>query len=80
MWFELLIIFVGALVGNYFYITRKYGYFKARGIPEVPAHYPFGAYEFWLMLTGKKSFSYCSKCFVVGNLIRYIGMPLTFLS
>ena len=52
MWLELLVLFLGALVSHYFYIVRKYGYFKARGIPEVPAQYPCGAKEYWHMVTG----------------------------
>ena len=52
MWLELFVIFLGALVSHYFYVTRKYGYFKSKGIAEVPSHYPFGVYEFYLMMTG----------------------------
>ena len=52
MLLEILILFLGAIISHYFYTTRKHGFFKSRGILEVPAHYPFGIYELWLMLTG----------------------------
>lgn len=53
MWLELGLGLAGLLVWAYLYLTKDYGYFKARGITEDPATFPFGSDVAWKSITGK---------------------------
>jgi cytochrome P450 family 6 len=56
MWFNVLLAFVGLVTAAYFWMTRKYGWFKAQGIAEAPSYFPFGCKQNFQMLTGQLSF------------------------
>ncbi len=55
MWLSVLVAFVGLLTAAYFWGTRKYGWFKARGVAEAPAYFPFGCKQNFQVFTGRLS-------------------------
>nr|AIL94161.1 cytochrome P450 CYP3025A2 [Tigriopus japonicus] len=56
MWVELIIILIGLLFSWYLYMTRKYNYFKAKGIPYMEPCFPFGSNNMYKTFTGQSSF------------------------
>ena len=53
MWLNILLFFIGVFTFFYWYITKEFGYFKARGVVEAPASFPFGSEPARNMFTGK---------------------------
>ncbi|TRY80861.1 hypothetical protein TCAL_07803 [Tigriopus californicus] len=56
MWVELILTFIGLFLSLYLYMTRKFNYFKDRGIPYMEPSFPFGSNNMFQTFTGKSSF------------------------
>ena len=52
---EILLFLVLAFTLLYWYVTKQFGYFKKRGVPEDSASFPFGSEVSWKVWTGKES-------------------------
>jgi cytochrome P450 family 9 len=52
---EILLLLLTSFLGVYFYITKNYGYFKAKGLAEAPGSFPFGSEHMWKLMTRKIS-------------------------
>ena len=57
MWVNVLLFVVGLITAAYFYMTRKFGTFKAHGIPEYEPSFPFGSPMTKEMFTGQLNFA-----------------------
>lgn len=57
MWVNVLLFVVGLITAAYFYMTRKFGTFKAHGIPEYEPSFPFGSPQTKEMFTGQRNFA-----------------------
>ena len=57
MWVNVLLFVVGLITAAYFYMTRKFGTFKAHGIPEYEPSFPFGSPMTQEMFTGQLNFA-----------------------
>jgi hypothetical protein len=55
MWLHILLFVIGLITFSYWYLTKEFGYFKARGICEPPASFPFGSEPAKRIFTGKLS-------------------------
>lgn len=55
MWIEILLVTLSLLLYLYWYITKDWGYFKARGITEDTPVFPFGSSGLWKLMSGKVS-------------------------
>jgi hypothetical protein len=53
MWFNVLLFLVGGVTFAYFYMTRNFGWFKARGIDEHDPMFLFGCWEMFNLFTGE---------------------------
>ena len=56
MWVNVLLFLVAVATAAYFYITRNFGWFKARGVYEHEPAFPFGCAEANQQLMGKHHF------------------------
>ena len=52
---EILLVLLTLFLGVYFWITKNYGYFKAKGLAESPGTFPFGSEHMWKMMMRKES-------------------------
>lgn len=50
---EVILILLTLFLGVYFYITKHYGYYKAKGLAEAPGSFPFGSEHMWQLMTRK---------------------------
>ena len=70
-----LILFIAfivtALATAFLRITKDFGYFKKRGVPEVPTIFPWGSELHKKMLSGKVSF--ITSSFELYNKVMDIG-------
>ena len=57
MWMNVFLFLVAAATAAYFYITRKFGWFKARGVYEHDPAFPFGCHEVNQTMMGKVAFT-----------------------
>ena len=58
----LIVVFnIVALATIYLRMTKSFGFFKKRGVPEVPSHFPFGCDEAAKMFMAKISFLEITK-------------------
>ena len=57
MWSDILLISLGLLTVAYFWMRKKFTFFRSKGIPEDPGYFPFGSQASWDMLSGKASFA-----------------------
>ncbi|TRY80860.1 hypothetical protein TCAL_07801 [Tigriopus californicus] len=55
MWVELTLTFIGLCLSLYLYMTRKFNFFKDRGIPYIKPSFPFGSTNMLNTFTGKSS-------------------------
>nr|AIL94164.1 cytochrome P450 CYP3025A3 [Tigriopus japonicus] len=55
MWVEIILAVIGLCVSLYLYITRKYNYFKDRGIPFLIPSFPYGSSNVKDLLLGNIS-------------------------
>ena len=55
MLLETILLFLTVLLLFYVYITKHFGYFKSKGIPELPGSFPFGSENSKQMVTQKIS-------------------------
>ena len=53
MLLELLLFLVSLGLAFYFYLTRNVGYFRSRGVLEIPSIFPWGSEATKLMYTGR---------------------------
>ena len=53
MWLNICLLLISLVSFLYFYITRKWGSFKAQGVAEMPNSFPFGSEIARQMFTGK---------------------------
>nr|AIL94149.1 cytochrome P450 CYP3025A1 [Tigriopus japonicus] len=56
MWVELLLAFIGLFLSFYLYMTRKFSFFKGKGIPYMEPTFPFGSSNMFKTFTGQSSF------------------------
>ena len=56
MWVNVLLFLVGLVTAAYFYMTRKFGSFKACGIGEYEPSFPFGSPVTKGVFTGQVNF------------------------
>ena len=57
MWLYIVSAALCLLTYAYVTMTRRYGCFRAKGIKEGPAYFPFGSPHTFKMLTGRKAFA-----------------------
>ena len=57
MWVNVLLFLVGLVTAAYFYMTRKFGSFKAHGIWEYEPSFPFGSTVTKDIFTGQVNFA-----------------------
>ena len=57
MWMNVILLLVAAVTSAYYYMTRRFGWFKARGIEEYDPKFPFGSPNTWELFTGKRGFT-----------------------
>lgn len=60
MLIELVVLLFSLAVGLYFYLTRNVGFFKSRGVLEMPNVFPWGSEAAKMTYTGKVELFY--KC------------------
>jgi len=56
MLFYILLAFLALSILFYKHMTRNFGYFSSRGVPEVPPSFPFGSHTHKRVVSGKVSF------------------------
>ena len=56
MWVNVLLFLAAAATAAYFYLTRHFGWFKARGVHEHDAALPFGCPEVNQVFMGQRNF------------------------
>ena len=56
MWVNVLLFLVAVATAVYFYLTRNFGWFRARGVHEHDPAFPFGCAETNQQLVGKHHF------------------------
>ena len=57
MLINVVLFLVAVLFCAHFYITKKFGWFKARGIHEYEPAFPFGSPNTWELFSGKRGFT-----------------------
>lgn len=57
MWLNILIFVAASVSALYFYLTRNFGWFEARGIKEHDPTFPFGSLETKEMFQGRRNFA-----------------------
>ena len=57
MWFYVVAVLACLFTWAYLHMTRHFGCFRAKGVKELPAYFPFGSPHNIKMFLGKKMFS-----------------------
>jgi len=55
MWLEILLLLSSLFLYLYWYVTKHFGYFKARGVAEATPTFPFGSNHMWKLMMRKAS-------------------------
>ena len=53
MWLEILLLLSSLFLYLYWYVTKHFGYFKARGVAEATPTFPFGSNHMWKLMMRK---------------------------
>ena len=61
MWVNVLIFLIAVATAAYFYLTRNFGWFKARGVYEHDPSFPFGNPETNQAMMGRVNFARLSN-------------------